>query len=137
MKLIAVGKLKKGYVREGVRDYITRLKHYIPFEMIEIKEGSVLKFMNKEEFNVLLDMRGKTFTSEQFARFISERISRNSQNVNFFIGGATGFSDAERDSADMLLSLSEMTLPHEIARLVFVEQLYRAFTIIRNEKYHK
>jgi 23S rRNA (pseudouridine1915-N3)-methyltransferase len=137
IKLIAVGKLKKPYIKNGVKDYIERIKHYIPFEMREIREGQVAGFLLKDNFNVLLDMRGSMLTSEEFASFLGRHITHSPKDIAFFIGGAEGFSEEERKSADMLISLSKMTLPHEVARLVLLEQVYRAFTIMRNEKYHK
>ncbi len=137
IKLIAVGKLKKQYIKEGVVDYISRIKHYIPFKMNEVKDGRILDFLSKDNFNILLDMRGKMLTSEDFSIFLNRHITHSAKDMVFFIGGADGFSDKERNSADMLISLSKMTLPHEIARLVTLEQIYRAFTIIKNEKYHK
>ena len=137
IKLVAVGKLKKPYTKEGAKDYIGRIKHYIPFEVIEVKETDISRFLTSETFNVLLDMRGTMLTSERFASFINKSIVHYNKDIVFFIGGAEGFSDEERGSADMLISLSKMTLPHEIARLFLLEQIYRAFTIIRNEKYHK
>ncbi|MCD6426646.1 MAG: 23S rRNA (pseudouridine(1915)-N(3))-methyltransferase RlmH [Caldisericaceae bacterium] len=136
IKLIAVGKLRKRYVKEGVADYVSRIKHYVPFEIIEVKEGKTEQYLSKDAFNVILDMRGKTFSSEEFAEFIRDKMIKG-KSLAFFIGGAEGFNDSVRKKADILISFSKMTFPHELARLMLTEQIYRALTIIKGEKYHK
>ncbi len=136
IKLVAVGKLKKGYIREGVRDYVSRIKHYVPFETVETKEERIMQFLKENRPNVLLDRKGKMMSSEEFSEFV-ENFMLNGKDLSFFIGGAEGFSDEERQSADFMISFSEMTFPHELARLMLAEQIYRALTIIRGEKYHK
>ncbi len=137
IKLFAVGKLKARFARIAADEYKSRIVHYVPFEVIEVKEEAIVQNLSENYFNVLLDQRGKMFTSEQFAQFINEKLVHYQKDIAFFIGGADGFSDTERKKADFLLSLSKMTLPHELARVFLLEQLYRAFTIIRGEKYHK
>lgn len=137
IKIIAVGKIKKEYIKKGIMDYSKRIVHYIPFEIVEVKEEHLSRFIDADAFNVLLDEKGKALTSAAFALFIEKMMISSVKDIVFFVGGAEGFSDEFRKKADFLLSLSKMTLPHEMARMVLVEQIYRAFTIIRGEKYHK
>ncbi len=136
IKLVAVGKLKKEYIREGVNDYVSRIKHYLPFEVLEVKTVNIERYFSNDYFNVLLDVRGKFLSSEEFAKFIELKMI-NGKSIAFFIGGAEGFTEVESKKADFVLSLSRMTLPHELARLFLAEQIYRALTIINGEKYHK
>ena len=137
IKIIAIGKLKKDYIKKGVADYTRRIIHYIPFEIIEIKEPNLEKFLNRDSFNILLDEKGKQFSSIEFAEFIEKRISSYTKDIVFFIGSAEGFPEKAKEKASLLLSLSKMTIPHELTRMLLVEQIYRAFTIIRGEQYHK
>lgn len=137
IKIIAVGKIKKEYIKKGIMDYSKRIVHYIPFEIVEVKEEHLNRFIDADAFNVLLDEKGKALTSAAFALFIEKMMISSVKDIVFFVGGAEGFSDEFRKKADFILSLSKMTLPHEMARMVLVEQIYRAFTIIRGEKYHK
>lgn len=137
IKIIAVGKIKKEYIKNGILDYSKRIVHYIPFEIVEVKEEHLNRFIDADAFNVLLDGKGKALTSTAFALFIEKMTISSMKDIVFFVGGAEGFSGEFRKKADFLLSLSKMTLPHEMARMVLVEQIYRAFTIIRGEKYHK
>ena len=137
IKIIAIGKLKKDYIKKGVADYTRRIIHYIPFEIIEIKEPNLEKFLNRDSFNILLDEKGKQFSSIEFAEFIEKRINFYAKDIVFFIGSAEGFSEKTKEKANLLLSLSKMTIPHELTRMLLVEQIYRAFTIIRGEQYHK
>ena len=139
--LIAVGKTATGYVREGIEEYLKRLKHYIPFTMETVPdvrggklseeqqkrlEGErILSLIRPADRVVLLDERGAEYTSEKFA----ERIQKD-------IGGPYGFSPEVYGRADGKLSLSKMTLNHEMVRMFFVEQVYRAMTILRGEPYH-
>ncbi len=149
-----VGKTDADYLKTGLSVYEKRLIHYTSFDWIvlpEIKNAGALdkevlkqkegeaafQKLNKEDFLVLLDEKGKTFTSLTFAKFIEAKQSLGGlKKMIFFIGGAYGFSDAVRQRADFQLSLSELTFSHQLIRLIFLEQLYRAFTIIRGEKYH-
>jgi 23S rRNA (pseudouridine1915-N3)-methyltransferase len=137
IKLFAVGKLKTDFAKLAAAEFYSRIVHYIPFEIIEIKENTAINYMDNGYYNILLDMRGKELTSESFAAFIEQKLTHYKKDIAFFIGGAEGFTDKEREKADFLLSLSKMTLPHELARVFILEQIYRAFTIIRGERYHK
>ena len=151
--LLTVGKTDKDWVRQGLDIYVSRLKHYIPFSIVEIpelknvsalskdqiksKEGElILKSIRPSDELVLLDERGRQYTSVELAKVIQDRITYSGRDMVFVIGGAYGFSQAVYDRADSRISLSKMTFSHQMVRAIFAEQLYRAFTIIRGEPYH-
>lgn len=152
-QVICIGKTAFSYIDEGIDMYAKRLQHYLPFEWLvlpEIKksknwtqnqikemEGQVLlKAIPSDATVVLLDVKGKTFTSEAFADFLSTRMLSGIKNLCFVIGGAYGFSEEIYTRAQFKLSLSKMTFSHQLIRLVFLEQLYRAMTILKGEPYH-
>ncbi len=143
IKVIWVGKTKEPFVREGVKKYLRLLGHYAETGVVEIKEekGQDLQKMIHREGErisklnlsyVLLDEKGKNLTSPEFARFIEGRKS----DLNFVLGGAFGTSEDVKKEAAEIISLSRMTLTHEMARLFLLEQIYRAFTIIKKQRYH-
>ncbi len=153
IKLLLIGKTDQSYLEEGIDIYSKRIISYVPFEIImanvskkwntlspplrkEKEAQIILEQIANCDFAVLLDERGKNYTSISFANFIQERMNRSTKNLLFIVGGAWGFSDLVYKAAHMKLSLSPMTFSHQMVRLFFVEQLYRAFTIIRNEAYH-
>jgi 23S rRNA (pseudouridine1915-N3)-methyltransferase len=137
IRIIAVGKLKKGYVAQGVNDFKERIAHYTSLEIIEVEQENMPKYLSEKVFNIALDRNGKQFNSEDFAKFIEDKMVYFNKDLAFFIGGADGFSGDFIKSCDFSLSFSKMTFPHEIARLFLLEQIYRAFTIIKGEQYHK
>ncbi|WP_018963524.1 23S rRNA (pseudouridine(1915)-N(3))-methyltransferase RlmH [Coprothermobacter platensis] len=137
INLIAVGKLKKDYVSEGMYDYMERIKHYIPFHLIETSSENPIQYLQKKGMHIALDINGKEMSSEAFATFINNLMNTSTDDVYFYIGGANGFNSAFMKQVNERISLSQMTFPHELARLLFLEQLYRALTIIRGEHYHK
>lgn len=151
--LLTVGKTDIKWVKEGLEMYVSRLKHYIPFELMEIpelknvgaltkeqikqKEGElILKSVKPQDELVLLDEHGKEYRSIEFAKFLEDRISRAGRDIVFVIGGAYGFSEDVYARCNSKISLSRMTFSHQIVRAIFAEQLYRAFTIMRGEPYH-
>lgn len=150
---IQVGKTSEKHVSEGVETYSGRIRKYTAFEIITIpdlrntrnmpgqeqksKEGAkILEALGREDYVVLLDERGKEMRTVEFASWLERRFSISSKRVVFISGGAWGFSDEVYARADMKLSLSQMTFPHQLVRLLFAEQLYRAFTIMKGEPYH-
>jgi Uncharacterized conserved protein len=137
IKIFAVDKLKKEYNKLGVADYLERIKYYIPIEIIEVTEEKLPKLLSKENFNIILDEKGNELTSVELAQFLQKLLTHQNKDIAFFIGGATGLPKEAKEKGDYILSLSRLTLPHEIARVMLLEQIYRAFTIINNEKYHK
>lgn len=137
IKIFAVGKLKKDYNKFAVEDYLERIRFYIPIEIIEVSDESIIEKIDKDNFNIVLDGRGKELSSIEFAIFINQTISRQNKDIAFFIGGADGFDEKFLKKGNFVLSLSKLTFPHELARVILLEQIYRTFTIINNEKYHK
>ena len=153
IRLLVIGKTEEEYLRTGIRVYEGRIKRYVPFEMVEIpaiKNISSLSLMeqksreailiNKQissgDFVVLLDEHGKELTSTAFSKFLNQIFISGNRNVNFIIGGPFGFDDSLPVRADQIISLSKMTFSHQMVRLFFTEQLYRALTILRGEAYH-
>lgn len=151
--LLTVGKTDKEWVRQGMDIYVSRLKHYIPFSVVEMPELKNVSALSKEQIKaregemilknirntddvILLDERGKEYTSVEFAKVIQDKISYVGKDIVFVIGGAYGFSDAVYRRADGKISLSRMTFSHQMVRAIFIEQIYRAFTIMRGEPYH-
>ena len=151
--LLTVGKTDNDWVRQGLDIYVSRLKHYIPFSIVEIpelknvsalskdqiksKEGElILKNIRPTDDVILLDEKGKQYTSVELAKIIQDKISYAGKDIIFIIGGAYGFSDAVYQRANSKLSLSKMTFSHQMVRAIFAEQIYRAFTIMRGEPYH-
>ena len=150
--LLTVGKTEAGWVREGLETYSSRLSRYVPFSVNEIpelknasslskaqvkeKEGElILSRVTAKDTVILLDEKGKEYSSSEFAKEVEKLIS-GGKNIVFVIGGAFGFSDAVYARSDGKVSRSRMTFTHQMVRAIFVEQLYRAFTIIKGEPYH-
>lgn len=153
IKLICAGKTTDSYIIEGIDKYIKRLKHYTTFEIIEIPEikGSntkskevmkeeetklFLSKIDKNDYVILLDENGKHQSSVEFAESLQNKLNRSISSMVFVVGGPFGFSQAMYNMANEKLSLSKMTFSHQMIRLFFTEQLYRAFSILRGEKYH-
>ncbi|MBE7179287.1 MAG: 23S rRNA (pseudouridine(1915)-N(3))-methyltransferase RlmH [Mucilaginibacter polytrichastri] len=151
--LLAVGKTDEKYLQEGIAKYLNRLKHYIRFELIELAdlkntrslseeqqkqlEGErILKQVAQTDQLILLDETGKQFSSEKFSGWINKKMLGSVGHLVFVIGGPYGFSEEVRKRSAEAISLSEMTFSHQMIRLFFTEQLYRAFTILRGEPYH-
>jgi 23S rRNA (pseudouridine1915-N3)-methyltransferase len=134
------GKDKNSATAALTKEYVQRLARYTSVETHELASESalmrVVEAQGTKPFLVLLDARGKQFSSEELAQFISAHQTRGTQQLLFALGGADGFSEQMRTSAGVVLSLGKMTLPHELARVVLLEQLYRAFTIIKGHPYH-
>ena len=142
--VIAVGKVKERGIREAIDDYVKRIKRYVAFDEIELrdaKEREVVADFTKRipegAHLIALEVGGKAHTSEGFARHLEHRAARGKGIVAFAIGGAEGLPREIVARADETLSLSTMALPHRLARLILVEQLYRAMTILRGEPYSK
>lgn len=136
VKVIFTGKTTEPWIRQGVDLYVSRLKHYAPFELLELPEEGILKALRDTDYVVLLDEHGETFSSVGWARILERNATRLPKDWAFVIGGPYGFPEALRKRSDAMLSLSPMTFSHQLVRVVFLEQLYRAFTIIKGEPYH-
>jgi len=155
MKIVflTIGKTINKHLIELQNDYQERLKHYIPFDYISIPELKNNRYLTENEQKekeadlllkafeptddvVLLDEKGKHFGSVDFSEFIEKKIMGNQKRIVFVVGGPYGFSQRVYNRANGLISLSKMTFSHQMVRLIFAEQLYRAFTILRGEPYH-
>lgn len=151
--LLQVDKTQDMYISEGIGIYAKRLTHYAPFDMATInvpknlrqrpvneqKSGEaelILKQLTADDVLVLLDEKGRQVSSEEFSKFVSQRQNASVKRLVFLIGGPFGFDEVIYKRAQFQVSLSKMTFSHQMVRLFFVEQLYRAFTILRGEKYH-
>ncbi len=151
--LLTVGKTDKGWIKDGLDIYLSRLKYYIQFSIVEIPELKNVASLTKEEIKiregelilkqikpnddvVVLDERGKEYTSIKWAEALSKKVNLGGKDIVFIIGGAYGFAESVYERANSKISLSKMTFSHQMARVFFVEQLYRAFTIMRGEPYH-
>jgi len=151
--LLSIGKTSEEYLIEGIAQYQKRLKHYTQFELIEIpnikkaqnfsknelikKEGElILNKIQSFDYLVLLDDKGQGFTSVKFSNKVQQWMLSGKKRLVFVIGGAYGFSDIVYQRGNEKLSLSKMTFSHQMVRLFFVEQIYRAYTILNNEPYH-
>ena len=153
MQLIVIGKTNQDFVQKGLDEFCARLKHYIPFELEIIpdikntknlsfeqqkeREGElILKTFQPGDFIVLLDEKGKEFTSLKFAEYLEKKTHTVSKRLVFVIGGPYGFSQKVYEAAFEKIALSKMTFSHQLIRVIFAEQLYRAMTILNNEPYH-
>ncbi len=153
IELLTVGKTTIRFVEDGIAEYSKRLKHYIPYSiksLPDVKNASkmdqakqkeaegekILDTISNSDFVVLLDERGKQYSSIEFSAFLEKQMISGRRKIVFVVGGPYGFSQSVYDRADSLLSLSKMTFNHEMVRLFFTEQIYRAMTILRGEPYH-
>ena len=153
IKLIVIGKTNAKYFLEGEKEYEKRLKHYTKFEEIIIsdlkqlgklsenelkkKEGQlILGKLENSDHVILLDNKGKSHSSIEFGNFLQQKMNSGLKSLVFVVGGAYGFSDEIYQRANSKVSLSKMTFSHQMVRMIFKEQLYRGFSILRGEKYH-
>jgi 23S rRNA (pseudouridine1915-N3)-methyltransferase len=145
IKVAWIGKTKEPAIQALTDEYLKRISRYAPVEGVSLRDEADLlaKFgggakgaSSAKSTLVLMDSRGKEFSSEQFARFLGDYQDRNPLPLVFAVGGADGFSDAARSAAQNVISLGKMTLAHELARVVLLEQVYRAFTILKGHPYH-
>lgn len=151
--LAVIGKTEVDFVRQGIEEYVKRLQHYAQFNIQYIgdvkgtrsmseaqqktAEGKqLLATLENSDYVILLDEHGTERTSIDFSEWLQRRLASGSKRLVFVVGGPYGFSTEVYDRANEKISLSKMTFPHELVRLIYVEQLYRAFTILRHEPYH-
>lgn len=151
--LVCIGKTDDKYIQEGIDKYNKRLKHYITFNIVVLPDVKNVKNLSQSQqkekeaelFNkhiqntdcvVLLDERGKEYSSIEFSSFLEKKMIASVQHIVFLVGGPYGFSEEIKQRANSLVSLSKMTFSHQMVRLFFVEQIYRAYTIMKGEPYH-
>lgn len=153
IKILLIGKTEESWVREGTETYLKRLRHYLPVEWVELPalkqagklteaqqkkaEGELLlKQLVPGDRLLLLDERGKEFTSERFSEWMQQQMNSGIKQIVFVVGGPFGFSDEVYARADGKIALSQMTFSHQMIRPFLAEQVYRAFSILRGEPYH-
>ena len=144
IKIVCVGKIKEKYLNELINDYLMRLRKYTKVEIVELKDSpihkeeidSILKVINKNDFNIALDLKGKMLDSIKFASLIDKTLIHNS-NITFIIGPSLGLNNDIIKECNYVLSFSNLTFPHGLFRGILLEQLYRCFKILNNESYHK
>lgn len=155
--IVSVGKLKEKYLKQGIAEYLKRLSAYAKVKIIEVpdekapeslsaseeqevkqKEGDrILAKVTPDTYVITLDLQGKMLTSEQLAEKLEDLATYGKSKIAFVIGGSLGLSDDVRKRSDYALSFSKMTFPHQLMRLILLEQIYRGFKIMRGEPYHK
>jgi len=155
MKLViwSIGKPHERFVKEGIEEFTKRISRYFPVDWVIIsppkdiqtlteagqkkKEAErIIELIRPDTYLVVLDEKGKQFTSESLSSFLAARAGASVKNIVFIIGGAFGIDESVRQKAHFVWSLSQLTFPHQLVRLILAEQLYRACTILKNEKYH-
>lgn len=151
--LLCIGKTGKKFLEEGEQEYLKRLRHYISFQMqiipdlkqakslsqnqVKQREGElILEKVGAADTLILLDEKGKEYSSLDFSGYLQDQFNRGGKHIYFVVGGPYGFSDDVYQRANGKISLSRMTFSHQMIRLFFIEQVYRAMTILRNEPYH-
>lgn len=157
IKVVTVGKLKEKYLKDGIEEYLKRISRFAKFEMIELAdektpdkasesenqkileiEGQrILSKVGDRDFVIVLAIEGKTFSSEEFSKQLEEASIKGFSTLTFIIGGSLGLSSSVKNRANLSVSFGRLTLPHQLMRLVLVEQIYRAFTIQQGSPYHK
>jgi len=150
IKLITVGSIKENYLKEAIEEYKKRISKYTNLEIIELKDEGLVeqdksikleaekieKHLNDKDYIITLEIEGKEYTSEDFAEKL-RTIQIENSNIVFIIGGSYGLADSIKNKAKMHLSFSKMTFPHQLFRVILLEQIYRSFKINNNESYHK
>lgn len=150
IKLICVGKVKEKFFEEAVKEYQKRLSRYIKLEIIEVedikgdnpniimeKESELInKYISPKDYVITLEIDSKEFTSEEFSKKI-ETLQIENSNITFIIGGSYGIANSIKQRSNQSISFSKLTFPHPLFRIIFLEQLYRAYKIMNNETYHK
>lgn len=151
IKILCVGKLKEDYLTSGIKEYLKRLDAWEKVEIIEVKEylssdikkvievegDYLLDRIDKNDFVITLEIEGKMLTSESLASKIDQLYTYGNSNITFVIGGSYGLSDKVKSHSSLALSFSKFTFPHQLMRLILLEQIYRAFTINNHKEYHK
>ena len=154
IKFIVVGKTKEDWIKEGIEHYRKLLKKYVDLEVIQLKEEKITeskdaktilnsegeriaKYLGRDALRIALDVSGGSFTSGEFAKLFEKSLNRGYSNFALVIGSALGLSEEVLDACPIRLSLSRMTFTHELSRIIILEQIYRAFSILAGTKYHK
>lgn len=150
-KILCVGKIKEKFLTDGILEYKKRIDGYSKIDIIEVKEfntpdvsknienegNEILSKINKDDYVITLEILGKKLDSVAFSKQIENIMNYHSSKIVFVIGGSNGLSDSVKNRSNFKLSFSDMTFPHQLMRLILIEQIYRALTIINNKEYHK
>ena len=149
IKIITVGKIKEKYYTDAVNEYLKRLSKYTKIELIEVKDedyeisktlltekNSIMKYINDKDYIITLEIEGEELDSVSLSKKINN-IQENYSNITFIIGGSYGLHDNIKKLSNYRLSFSKLTFPHQLFRVILLEQLYRSFKILNNESYHK
>ena len=150
IKILCVGKIKENFFKDAIEEYLKRISKYSKIEIIEVNDvdlnnkelnlekekESLLKHINDKDYIVTLEIEGKQISSEEFSQTIDKTLI-NYPNITFIIGGSYGIHDDVKNKSNLKLSFSKMTFPHQLFRIILLEQIYRGFKIIKNESYHK
>lgn len=150
IKIITVGSIKEKYLKDAIEEYTKRIKKYTNIEIIEVKDEGLVeeqksiflegekikKFISPKDYLITLEIEGKELTSVEFSSKLNQIQIENS-NITFIIGGSYGLSDEIKQKSKLHLSFSKMTFPHQLFRVLLLEQIYRAYKILNNESYHK
>ncbi len=150
IRIICVGKLKEKYLKDAIEEYSKRLKKYTSIDIIELQDESLYdiekiktlegekieKYIQPKDYVITLEIEGIQYTSVDFSKKL-ENIYQENSNIDFIIGGSYGLSDNIKKRSNLKLSFSKMTFPHQLFRVILLEQIYRAYKITNNEKYHK
>ena len=143
IKIICIGKIKEEFYKRAIEEYKKRLSKYTKLEIIELLDSNIknekeliLKNINPKDYNILLDINGSEYSSLTFSKHLDELFIGNS-TITFIIGGSDGVDDSVKNSVNELISFSKLTFPHQLFRIILLEQIYRSYKIINNETYHK
>lgn len=157
IRIFAIGKIKENYLKEGINEYLNRLKPYASVEIVELPDfpvkdnpsnseieivknnecKKVLNLLKPSEYLIALDLNKKEMTSPEFSQYLIKKLEVGGSSISFVIGGSYGLSDELKQRANDSISFSKMTFLHQMTRLIILEQIYRAFKIYKNETYHK
>ena len=137
LRVVWVGKTKNPQQAKLCEDYIDRIQHFLPLEILEVKEAKLLAALGSSDRVVVLDPKGKSWTSEQFAKFVQQHMSSDPRLLTFVIGDFAGLPPEVKTRADVQWSLSSLTFTHDLTRVLLLEQIYRALSIIHNFPYSK
>ena len=143
--VIGVGKLKEDYLKDAQKEYLKRLSRFCKIRIVEVEEDSttlkeadrIRKAFSKNSYTIALDIQGEKLNSVEFSKFMDKLMIEGKSDLSFIIGGSTGLDETLIKQVDYRFSMSDLTFPHQLARIILLEQVYRAFKLMKGETYHK